>query len=140
LIGFGHSLRDRIRNETAGYTAPEILEKGIATEKSDIFSCGIILYYMLSGKIPYASINSVEIENEINYDELKKLGVSEKAIELIKTLTNSDPDKRPTASKALQNKWILEAMEIKEDSTKSEICFTPRFKTEVTLKSSINNF
>lgn len=39
------------------YESPEQLEKGVSDEQSDIFSFGIILYEMVSGRLPYKGIN-----------------------------------------------------------------------------------
>ncbi|MCA9238289.1 MAG: serine/threonine protein kinase, partial [Planctomycetales bacterium] len=35
------------------FTAPEVLQGGIADEKADLFSVGAIMYYMLTGKLPF---------------------------------------------------------------------------------------
>jgi serine/threonine-protein kinase ULK/ATG1 len=44
------------------YSAPEIL-KGISTQKSDVFSLGLILYKLIYGKLPYPeNISSEDLE------------------------------------------------------------------------------
>ena len=35
------------------YTAPETIKDGIVTEKSDIWACGVLLYFILSGHLPF---------------------------------------------------------------------------------------
>lgn len=37
---------------TQGYTAPETLESGIATTQSDIYSLGVVLYEIITGRLP----------------------------------------------------------------------------------------
>jgi serine/threonine protein kinase len=55
---------------TISYCAPEVLRKdemgryGNFTTKSDIFSLGMILYFMCFGRLPYASANSIQEEYE----------------------------------------------------------------------------
>ena len=38
---------------TPGYMAPEILRTHESDDRADIFSCGIVFYALLSGKLPY---------------------------------------------------------------------------------------
>lgn len=62
--------------------------------------------------MPFTGINANEIllenkRNEINYEELKKYQVSEKAINFIKELTEPDPLKRLSAKDALKHEWLI---------------------------------
>jgi len=112
LIDFGSARfkDDSIRNVngTIGYFAPEALETGQIDEKTDIYSCGIVLYYMLCGKIPFKGKNEDELllknrRNIIDYDYLTKRGVSRKMIEYIRKLTQANPEKRSSTSIALRD-------------------------------------
>ena len=61
---------------TVSYCAPEVLRKdsrgryGNFTTKSDIFSLGMILYFMCFGRLPYQSANAVQEELE-DIDQLR---------------------------------------------------------------------
>jgi eukaryotic-like serine/threonine-protein kinase len=44
---------------TLAYMAPELLESGEATEASDIYSLGLIVFEMVTGKRPFADENSL---------------------------------------------------------------------------------
>ena len=46
---------------TPGYVAPEILNDRPYTTKVDVFSCGIIFYILLTGKIPFNGMSYKEI-------------------------------------------------------------------------------
>lgn len=78
LIDFGTSIffneneyMDEIKG-TAFYVAPEVINKRY-NEKCDIWSCGIILYLALCGKLPFNGENEQEIldniiKKEINFE------------------------------------------------------------------------
>ena len=51
-----------------GYIAPEYLQTGMASHQADIFSIGVIVYEMLSGKLPYNTGRSLSINNHRNRD------------------------------------------------------------------------
>jgi len=60
---------------TPYYIAPEILQKKY-NEKCDVWSCGVILYIMLTGMPPFNGYNDKQILDQvtnldINYDEVK---------------------------------------------------------------------
>jgi len=101
---------------TPGFLAPETLYSSEITEKSDLFSCGIVLYYMLSGKLPFCgfTFEATLLENKkniIDYYILERIDISEKAIDFIKNLTERDPINRMNANQALKHVWIEETME-----------------------------
>ncbi|KAK3292841.1 kinase-like domain-containing protein [Chaetomium fimeti] len=61
---------------TISYCAPEVLKRdasgryGNFTTKSDVFSLGMILYFMCFGRLPYVNANSVQEELE-DVDQLR---------------------------------------------------------------------
>lgn len=81
------------------------------TNKIDLWSMGVVLYILLSGKVPFPGKNEMEIISNVlkgdfhfNHNAFKK--VSEECKDLIKNLLNKDVDKRYTASDALNHPWI----------------------------------
>jgi len=108
-------------NETFGtayYIAPEILNQNY-TEKCDIWSCGVILYILLSGTPPFPGRDDKEILRKVkvgkyNFDDAVWLNVSDDAKKFIKRMMEIDQSKRITAAEALADPWFKKVME-KED-------------------------
>lgn len=48
------------------YVAPEVLDN-FYTEKCDIWSCGIIMHVLLTGRTPFSGRNDKEISKNIKY-------------------------------------------------------------------------
>jgi serine/threonine protein kinase len=69
---------------TPDYAAPEILGKGAVDQRADIFAAGVVLYEMLTGRVPQQPRRSVT--------EFAPL--SPKWDELINRATHADPTKR----------------------------------------------
>jgi serine/threonine protein kinase len=94
---------------TPGYIAPELLAHHSFDYKIDIYSCGIVLYFMLTGSSPFtaSTINKIlELNNKNKIHFSKYPWVSKDAQEFILKLTNTNPYFRPNATEALHDKWL----------------------------------
>lgn len=106
---------------TISYCAPEVLRRDTAgrygnfTTKSDIFSLGMILYFMCFGRLPYKNANSVHEELE-DIDQLRaeitdwqgfvderreRPDLPSRLYQLLKKLLALDPAERPSANEVL---------------------------------------
>ena len=92
------------------YIAPEILNKNY-NEKCDLWSCGIIMYMLLSKKPPFSGTFSDENlekikkgEYDIKNPPFDKL--SSNALDLLKRLLTVDVNTRITVQEALQHPWL----------------------------------
>ena len=92
---------------TPGYTSPEHLRDEAPLEASDVFTAAIIMFQVLAGCHPFASVLGSEHLNEAilagehdfkkNADALKFEGaVSDKLRDLLLCALEPDPKKRPT--------------------------------------------
>ena len=95
---------------TAYYIAPEIL-KSDYTEKCDIWSIGVILFILLSGRPPFGGESDKEILESVKQGIFSFTGaewknVSEEAKSLIKQMLSYDPSQRINAQDALKHPWI----------------------------------
>ncbi|KAJ5090808.1 hypothetical protein N7532_009492 [Penicillium argentinense] len=107
---------------TVSYCAPEVLRQdypdgpfGNFTFKSDIFSLGMILYFLCFAELPYASADIIHEENE-DLDQLRaeitgwagfdnarrrRPDLPEKLYTFLERLLAVDPKRRPTADEVL---------------------------------------
>jgi len=116
------------------YIAPEVLKK-CYDEKCDVWSCGVILYILLSGRPPFAGDDDKEIMSKVaqgKYDlsssPFNKL--SKSCLDLIQKLLVMNPAKRYSAQEALAHPWFKE--------NKSKELFN-QIKDESTIKKLLSN-
>lgn len=83
----------------------------------DLFACGVVLYAMLSGMLPFeegtdgTAVLECIIEGRVTFPDEEWRNVSDSAKELILAMLSPDPEKRPTAQEALNHRWCKEALE-----------------------------
>lgn len=97
---------------TLMYMAPEVF-RGQYNEKCDIWSCGVILYMLLSGRPPFSGKTDIEISMKINrgivsFDRPEWETISDSAKSLIKKMLTKDPSFRISAQDALHHRWLIE--------------------------------
>ncbi|PGH31817.1 IKS protein kinase [[Emmonsia] crescens] len=122
-VQYEHAVRSSTGNTgTISYCAPEVLRRldpegpfGNFTFKSDIFSLGMILYFLCFAQLPYRNADIIDEDRE-DLDQLRaeisqwsgfddarriRLDLPEKLYSFLKRLLSVDPDKRPTAEEVL---------------------------------------
>lgn len=115
------------------YIAPEVLSKNY-NEKCDLWSCGVILYILLSASPPFSGRNDNEIIENIKrgyYDIESNIWqkISPEAKNLIRSLLERNVGIRINAEEALNHKWF------KKLKTKDKF----NFVTQEKIKSMLGN-
>ncbi|MBZ3875091.1 Sperm motility kinase 2B [Sciurus carolinensis] len=119
LIDFGLSMRvtagQKLRRSwgTLAYLAPEIiLHREYEGPPADVWSLGVILFYMLTGKCPFRDIFHWELARRIVEGRYHiPDSVPPLARRLIRRMLSANPMKRPTAEQILQHPWLREGEE-----------------------------
>uniref|UniRef100_A0A7S0T349 Mitogen-activated protein kinase n=1 Tax=Erythrolobus madagascarensis TaxID=708628 RepID=A0A7S0T349_9RHOD len=97
---------------TPYYMAPEQMRNESYSLPVDIWACGIILFAMLAGRLPWEAASEFEYCREVQSKPLEFpdgqwKDISEPAKELLRHMLEPDPSKRTTAREALRHPWLL---------------------------------
>ncbi|XP_014501557.1 CBL-interacting serine/threonine-protein kinase 5 [Vigna radiata var. radiata] len=93
---------------TPAYVAPEVLKKkGYDGSKADIWSCGVILFALLSGYLPFQGENVMRIYSKsFKADYAFPEWISPGARSLISNLLVVDPEKRYSIPDIMKDPWF----------------------------------
>lgn len=96
---------------TPYYCAPEIIngaEEGYSGVKIDAWSCGIILYLLLTGTLPFQNEDMTKLYEQINRCEVEyPHWMSDDAKDLISHLLTKDPSRRYSLEDVKRHPWFL---------------------------------
>ena len=133
-----------IKNKKVEYTSPEMIREQPYNQSIDIWSIGVLLYFILHGYSPFGSI-----EENVNYDEIirniiidkfkidPKLNLSNECIDLINKLLEFDCNKRINIKQILIHPWIKKFSKKSENNNFSNVDLME--KINVTNSASLFN-
>lgn len=104
---------------TPYYCAPEIIngaEEGYSGVKIDAWSCGIILYLLLTGTLPFQNEDMTQLYEQINRCKVEYPSwMPPDAKNLISKLLEKDPDRRYSLEDVKGHPWFLVDYETAEN-------------------------
>jgi calcium-dependent protein kinase len=118
---FGLSIKHRSdepplksRSGTPAYMAPEVIQQSY-TEKADIWSAGIMMYQLLTGKFPFwenvrdctlQEVWKAILTQQIDFEATELSQISDSARDLLRRMLHRNPGKRVSAQEALSHRWL----------------------------------
>ncbi|CAF2525171.1 unnamed protein product [Rotaria sp. Silwood2] len=92
------SFESNIELDQPAWVAPEVLENGIFTNASDIWSFAILLWELFACRIPFDDLTPMQCGLKIVHEHLRlpATGISSHIDKLIQICTHDDPTKRPS--------------------------------------------
>ncbi|KAL7552589.1 hypothetical protein ACHAWF_015831 [Thalassiosira exigua] len=117
VCDFGYAKRVHMPNSlttlcgSLHYVAPELLKNHPYDESADMWSVGVVIYFLLVGYLPFHHRDQNELFKVIRLGKYKFESkywskISEEAVSLIQRLLDVDPSTRLTATEALQSDWV----------------------------------
>ncbi|BFG27944.1 hypothetical protein CerSpe_142180 [Prunus speciosa] len=93
---------------TPAYVAPEVLgRKGYDAAKVDIWSCGVVLFVLMAGYLPFHDQNVMAMYKKIYKGEFRcPRWFSAELVRLLTRLLDINPDTRITIAEVMENRWF----------------------------------
>jgi serine/threonine protein kinase/tetratricopeptide (TPR) repeat protein len=95
---------------TPGFASPEQFDPNAALDvRSDIFSLGVTLWYLLTGNVPFvghslAEIRNRQINEQLPVAQLAEAGIPSPVVNLLRELLAVDLARRPQSARALSER------------------------------------
>ena len=105
---------------TVAYLSPELIARGEADLRSDIYALGIMIFEMLTGEQPYQGDQAITVAYQHSHETVpapssKKPGVPAALDELVTWCTQHSPDDRPPHARAVLE-HVRSLKDLREDA------------------------
>ncbi|CAK8542167.1 unnamed protein product [Lathyrus sativus] len=98
---------------TPAYVAPEVINrKGYDGSKADLWSCGVILFVLLAGSLPFQDQNLMEMYRKISEGEFKfPKWFALEVRQLLSKILDPNPKTRISMAKIMESSWFKKGLE-----------------------------
>jgi 5'-AMP-activated protein kinase catalytic alpha subunit len=107
---------------TPAYVAPEVLSrKGYDGAKTDIWSCGVILFVLVAGYLPFHDTNLIEMYRKISRAEFRCPRIfSTELKDLLYKILDPDPSTRISIARIKRSAWYRKPVEVHAKKNEAE--------------------
>jgi eukaryotic-like serine/threonine-protein kinase len=111
---------------TIAYLSPELLTRGVADARSDIYAIGIMMYEMLTGEQPFRGEQPMAVAYQHANDKVPAPSASNKSIpveldDIVEWATTRSPDGRPENAGVLLDKLLQAEKVIRSGSSYQDL-------------------
>ncbi|KFK23575.1 hypothetical protein AALP_AAs59562U000100 [Arabis alpina] len=123
---------------TPAYTAPEIIaQRGYDGAKADAWSCGVLLFVLLAGYVPFDNSNIVAMYMKIQRRDYRfPSWISKPARSIIYKMLDPNPETRMSVEDVMGKKWFQKSLE----TTEVVSCNNVVLDSDVVSEKSITAF
>ncbi|XP_010450022.1 PREDICTED: CBL-interacting serine/threonine-protein kinase 4-like [Camelina sativa] len=102
---------------TPAYTAPEVIaQRGYDGTKADAWSCGVFLFVLLAGYVPFDDSNIVAMYRKIHKREYRfPSWISKPARSIIYKLLDPNPETRMSIEAVTETAWFQKSLEVQSN-------------------------
>ncbi|PWA95221.1 protein kinase, ATP binding site [Artemisia annua] len=129
---------------TPAYVAPEVIDQqGYDGEKADIWSCGVVLFVLLAGFLPFHDSNLMEMYRKIGRAEFKfPKSFPTEAKSLVAKILDPNPITRISVASILKHSWfktglVSEPRKLEMETTATEQMVSSDFGNHFDLVESM---
>ncbi|KAL9283868.1 putative CBL-interacting serine/threonine-protein kinase 10 CAMK-CAMKL-CHK1 family [Arabidopsis thaliana] len=108
---------------TPAYVAPEVINrKGYDGTKADIWSCGVVLFVLLAGYLPFHDSNLMEMYRKIGKADFKAPSwFAPEVRRLLCKMLDPNPETRITIARIRESSWFRKGLHMKQKKMEKRV-------------------
>ncbi|KAL3848158.1 hypothetical protein ACJMK2_019035 [Sinanodonta woodiana] len=126
---------------TPQFMAPEVIKREMYGKPVDVWSCGVLMFILLSGYPPFMGTKErlfdLIVQGKFHFREKQWQCISVEAKDLVRKMLEVDPDRRITIEQALVHPWIKDKGKISRQHLGETVEELIKFNARRKLKGAI---